>query len=43
VAKRNKEKEFAEREAMFQRFVRVSTVMAAMIMLILGAMWLFLV
>jgi len=43
VSKRNKAKEFAEREAMFRRFVRLTFAMAAMIVLLLAAMAMFLV
>ena len=43
VSKRDKAKEFAEREAMFRRFVRLTFAMAAMILLLLAAMAMFLV
>ena len=43
MSKRDKAKEFAEREAMFRRFVRLTVAMAAIILLLLAAMAMFLV
>ena len=43
MSKRSKAKEFAEREAMFRRFVRLTVAMAALIVVILAALAMFLV
>ena len=42
-SKREKAKELAEREAMFQRFVRATFLLAGMILVILAALALYLV
>lgn len=43
VSKRDKASEFAEREAMFRRFVRLTFLLAGAIMLLLASMAMFLV